>query len=111
MDSLTEKDIQVWVERTKKFLNEYDPKAYIIGAKPVPPELKQLKILRIDEDTNWVSYVWAGGLDHTELYIERMADGEFQFTARYNDESNRVIWPKAPHTNHSTTNLPFQLIQ
>lgn len=111
MDSLTEKDFQVWTDRTKKYLNEYDPKADIIGSKPVPPELKQLKILRIDEDTNWVSYVWAGGLDHTELYVERMTDGEFQFTARYNDESNRVIWPKAPHTNNSTTNLPFQLIQ
>ena len=109
MDSLTEKDILVWIDRTKKYLDEYDPKAYEIGAKPVPPELKQLKILRIDESTNFVGYVWMGGMDHTELGVERMADGSFQFTAMYNDASNKVIWPKTPHTNNSQTNLPFQL--
>jgi hypothetical protein len=94
MDSLTEKDFQVWTERTQKYLSEFDPKADPIGAKPVPPELQQLKILRIDESTNYVGYVWMGGMDHTELNVERMADGSFQFTAMYNDESNKVIWPK-----------------
>lgn len=96
MDSLSERDFQAWADRTKKYLDEYDPKADEIGAKPVPPELKQLKISGIDEGSNWVSYVWIGGLDHTELYVKRMADGMFQFTAIYNDESNRVIWPKTP---------------
>lgn len=94
MDSLTEKDFQVWIDRTGKYLAEYDPKAYPIGAKPVPAELEQLKIIRIDESTNWVGYVWMGGFDHTALLVKRLADGSFQFTARYNDKSNRVIWPK-----------------
>jgi hypothetical protein len=94
MDSLTEKDFQVWEDRTKKYLDEYDPKADEVRAKPVPPELKQLKILRISEGSNWVSYVWAGGFDHTELHVEKLSDGQFQFTAVYSDESNRVIWPK-----------------
>jgi hypothetical protein len=40
MDSLTERDVQVWVNRTKKYLAEFDPKADMIGSKPVPPELK-----------------------------------------------------------------------
>lgn len=111
MDSLTEKDFQVWTKRTQKYLSEFDPKAYPIGAKPVPPELQQLKILRIDEETNYVGYVWMGGMDHTELYVERMTDGNFQFTAMYNDYSNKVIWPKIPNTNNSQTNLPFQLHQ
>jgi len=94
MDSMTEKDFVVWADRTQKYLSEFDPKSDPIGSKPVPPELQQLKILRIDESTNYVGYVWMGGMDHTELYVERMADGNFQFTARYNDESNKVIWPK-----------------
>ena len=94
MNSLTEKDFQIWSERTQKYLSEFDPKADQIGAKPVPPELQQLKILRIDESTNYVGYVWMGGMDHTELYVERMSDGNFQFTAKYNDYSNKVIWPK-----------------
>ena len=107
MDSLTEKDFQIWIARTQKYLNEYDPKADSIGAKSVPPELKQLKILRIDEGTNWVGYVWAGGLDHTELYVERLIDGSFQFTAGYNDKSNRVIWPATSNIKNSPTNSTF----
>ena len=100
MDSLTEKDFQVWTERTQKYLNEFDPQASTIDSKPVPPELQQLKVLRIDESSNFVGYVWMGGMDHTELYVERMADGSFRFTAMYNDESNKVIWPKTPVANN-----------
>ena len=114
MDSLTEKDFQVWAARTQKYLSEFDPKACIIDAKPVPGELKQLKILRIDEDTNWVGYVWMGsGFDHTELVVQKIEDGSFQFTARYNDNSNRVIWPVANTANHSRskTNLTVHLTQ
>jgi hypothetical protein len=100
MNSLTEKDFQVWIDRTEKYLAEYDPKAETIGTKPVPPELKQLKILRIDVSSNWVGYVWMGGFDHTVLFVKRLADGEFQFKARYNDKSDRVIWPKT-ETSHN----------
>ena len=94
MDSLTDKDFQIWSERTQKYLSEFDPKAYPIDAKPVPPDLEQLKIIRIDEGSNWVSYVWIGGMDHTELLVEKLENGGFRFTATYDDESNRVIWPK-----------------
>jgi hypothetical protein len=99
MDSLTEKDFQVWTARTEKYLSEFDPKANTIDSKPVPQELKQLKILRIDEGTNWVGYVWAGGMDHCGLLVKRIEDGTFQFTAGYNDYSNKVIWPKNIITN------------
>jgi len=103
MDSLTEKDFQVWTARTRKYLSEFDPKADIIDSKPVPPELKQLKIIRIDEDSNWVDYVWMGGMDHTSLHAERLADGQFQFTANYDDYSNRVIWPRTSNLKNSRT--------
>ena len=49
-----------------------------------------------------VGYVWAGGMDHCELVVERMADGTFQFTAGYNDYSNKVIWPKTLGKNSPT---------
>jgi hypothetical protein len=94
MDSLTEKDFLVWTERTQKYLSEFDPKSGPIDAKAVPVELQKLKIVRIDEGSNYVGYVWMGGMDHTELLVEQMPNGKFQFTATYNDQSNRIIWPK-----------------
>jgi hypothetical protein len=111
MDSMTDKDIQVWMERTKKFLDEHGHGETDIYRKDVPPELAQLGILGIHKDTNYVSYIWVGGFDHTELDIKRMPDGSFQFTAMYNDESNKVIWPRATDTKNSQTNLTFQLIK
>jgi hypothetical protein len=94
MDLLTEKDFQIWTERTQKYLSNFNPTNSVIAAETVPPDLVKLRILRIDEDSNWVNYVWMGGMDHTYLHVERLADGQFQFTAIYDDESNRVIWPK-----------------
>ena len=100
MDSLTERDIPVWTKRTEKLLSEYEPDAGV-GAyresshtKPIPPELSALKIIRIDISKSVVSYVWMGGLDHTELQIHRLMDGSFQFVAQYNDAQSKVIWPK-----------------
>lgn len=98
MDSLTEKDVQKWIERTSALLSKYKPGTDSIGTygsrdKPIPPDLMELKIIRIDVDENRVSYVWLGGLDHTELVVQRMSDGSFTFTAHYNDISSRKIWP------------------
>jgi hypothetical protein len=92
MDSLTDKDIQIWIQRTQKYLNEDNPKSVIIAARTVPPELKQLKILRIDENPNEIDYLWAGLDTDTELKVERMGGGNFKVIAQYNDETNRVIW-------------------
>jgi hypothetical protein len=94
MDSLTEKDFQAWTDRTKKYLDEYYPKAGRIGAKSVPPELKALGIIRIDETANMVEYMWMGGLDHTGLEVERLSDNTFQFYAGYNDKEGKIIWPR-----------------
>ena len=94
MDSLTEKDFKVWMDRTKKYLDEYDPKADMIDAKSVPPELKALGVIRIDETTNMVRYMWMGGFDHTGLEVERLPDDTFQFYAGYNDKEGKMIWPR-----------------
>jgi hypothetical protein len=99
MDSLTEKDIQEWIVRTNTLLSEYEPGTQPIGVygssgKAIPPDLSELKIIRIDVSENRVSYVWMGGLDHTELEVHRLNNGIFIFTAHYNDERSRVIWPK-----------------
>jgi hypothetical protein len=104
MDSLTEKDIQVWVNRTKKYLDKYVPKADRIDGKAVPLELQQLGISGIDITTNSVCYVWVGGFEHTSLIVEQIADESFKFTAEYSDESNKVIWPKTLNTNNSQIN-------
>ena len=102
MDSITEKDIPVWIERTERYLKEYDPdpNASVIGVysshgdKPIPPELEKLKILRIDIAQDHVSYVWLGGLDHTILSVFKTEDGDFRFIGRYNDYNSKVIWPR-----------------
>ena len=100
MDSLTEPDISVWITRTKELLAKFDPQAqeigtYGLGGKHIPTDLQQLKIIRIDVcDSNTVLYVWLGGMDHTYLKAKRENDGSYEFTANYNDERSRVIWPK-----------------
>ncbi|HEY5345744.1 MAG TPA: hypothetical protein VIK62_05310 [Verrucomicrobiae bacterium] len=77
MDSLTEKDIPIWSDRTQKYLNEFGKGEDDVYLKDIPPELRKLGILGIHKDTNWVSYVWVGGFEHTSLEVERMADGSF----------------------------------
>jgi hypothetical protein len=54
MDSLTDVEIQKWIDRSKDYLAHVDPNEYPIGARPVPSDLKALKILRIDLRTNSV---------------------------------------------------------
>jgi hypothetical protein len=95
MDSLTEKDFQVWTARTQKYLSNPNPTNWVIETEAIPQDLKELKIVSVYyENSNSVDYVWMGGFDHTMLHVERLTDNQFEFTAIYNDESNRVIWPR-----------------
>jgi hypothetical protein len=95
MDSLNEKDFQAWVERTQKYLSTFNATNWVIEADNLPHDLKELKILSIYfEDSNSVDYVWMGGFDHTMLHVERLTNEQFRFTAIYNDNSNRIIWPR-----------------
>ncbi len=94
MDSLTEKDFQIWAERTQKYLSNFNSTNWLVEGENIPAELKEIKILNIQVDSNLVDYVWMGGFDHTMLHAERLTNGQFEFTAVYNDHSNRVIWPK-----------------
>ena len=95
MDALTEKDFQIWTARTQKYLSDYTPTNWVIETEAVPQDLKELKITAIYyESSNSVDYVWMGGFDHTMLHVDQLPNGQFKFTARYDDESNRVIWPK-----------------
>jgi len=90
----------VWITRTKELLAKYDPQAekigtYGLGGKAISTDLQQLKIVRIDvSDSNTVSYIWLGGMDHTGLEVQKENDGSYKFIAGYNDQRSRVIWPK-----------------
>ena len=95
MDSLTDAEVQQWVDRTKTYLAAYDPKAVPIGSTSVPSDLQKLRILRIDVLANEVRYVWMGGYDHTFLAVGRADDGTFALTANYDDKHSRVVWHKA----------------
>ena len=105
MKSLRQDDVQQWIDRTKKFLSEYDSKSqsigvYGMGGKPIPPDLQQLKIIRIDISPNQVRYVWSGGIaSRVDMEVERLPDGSFTLTAHYSDIDSKVLWPKTP--NHA----------
>ena len=102
MKSLKDDEVQQWIDRTKKLLSEYDGKESIgffgIGGKPIPADLQQLKIIRIDIAPNQVRYVWSGGMSpRTDLEVERLSDGSFTLTAHYSDTDSEVIWPRTPN--------------
>jgi len=108
MKSLRESDVPPWIDRTKQLLAEWNPSlhpigAYGLGGKPIPPDLQQLKIIRIDILEDQVRYVWMGGMDHTELEIDRLPDGTFRFIAHYNDYKSEVIWPRRPNQTMQPT--------
>ena len=91
MNSLTDKDIQVWIQRTQHYLKN-PPTNFGLG--PLPPELQQLGMTGIEENSNYVDYMWLGGMDYTALEVVRMDDGDFQVFAIYTPYTNRMIWPK-----------------
>ncbi len=98
MDSITEHDVPMWIERTEEYLSDIDPNSgrdvNIGEIHAIPLDLKNLGILRIDVNQDFVRYVWAGGLDHTFLEVLKTEQGDYRFTANYDDESSKVIWPK-----------------
>ena len=93
MDSLTDTDIQRWIERSKEYLAHADPQQHPIGAVPVPDDLKTHGIRRIDLWPDQVVYVWVGGLDHTLMSVRR-TNGSYQVYARYNENTGKAIWPR-----------------
>ena len=102
MNSLTEKDFQIWTGRTQRYLSNFNRTNWMIETESIPMDLRELKILSIYvEGTNSVDYVWMGGFDHTALEIERLPDDTFQFYAGYNDKDGKIIWPRK-----TTTTLP-----
>ena len=92
MDSLTDKDIQVWIQRTETILREDAPVEFT--NRDAPPDLQHLGIAGIEKIKDEVDYVWFGGMDNTALAVERMSNGNFQVIAVYTPYSNRMIWPK-----------------
>ena len=94
MDSLTDKDIQSWIQRTQKYLAEGAPANYQIGVDPFPPDLQKLGMTGIEVWPDEVDYVWLGGMDNTALAVDRMSNGDFQVIAVYTPYSNRMIWPR-----------------
>ncbi len=94
MDSLTDKDIQAWIQRTQIYLNEYAPTDFDVGldSNSIPPDLQKLGIIAIFVETNDVDYSWLAGVDDTSLDVERMSNGVFQVFAIYTPYSNRMIW-------------------
>jgi len=108
MDSLTDAEIQKWIDRSKEYLAHADPNEHPIGARPVPAELQVLKILRIDLRTNYVVYVWCGGLDHTYMTV-RAKNGDYEVIAGYDDKRSKVIWPKENAINAiNPSSIPTQ---
>jgi hypothetical protein len=92
MDSLTDKDLQAWIQRTQTILKEDHPNRFV--ARNASLGLERLGITGIEENSNEVDYVWLGGIDYTGLFVEQMSNGNFEAIAVYSPSSNRVIWPR-----------------
>jgi hypothetical protein len=120
MRSLKDDEVQQWIDRTKKLLSEYDGKESIgvfgMEGKPIPPDLQEMKIIRIDIYPTLVRYVWMGGIGpRTDLEVERLSDGTFRFIAHYSNTDSEVIWPKRPNQALERTaarcTFTFQMIK
>ena len=96
MDSLSDKDIQVWIQRSQKYLAEYPPTNFDVDfdSNSVPSELQKLGMKEINVLPGEVDYLWLGGMDGTGLAVMQLSNGNFQFTAVYTPYSSRVIWPR-----------------
>ncbi len=104
-DSITEENVPVWIERTEKYLQQYDlnslndPNSWGVGinilyGEHVPTDLKELGIIEIYIQEDSVEYIWIGGFEHTSLEIKKDGKRGFIFTAKYNNFKSKVIWPK-----------------
>src|SRR5262245_20015338 len=70
MDSIPAADFPVWIERSQKFISQGPSDTTIQDTDPrMPAELKQMKIIGIDIGTDYVAYVWMGGMDRTNLEV------------------------------------------
>jgi hypothetical protein len=108
MKSLKDSDAPAWIDRSKHLLSEWNPSLYPVGvygsgSKPIPADLQRLGIVRIDILQDRVDYVWMGGMDHTDLEVDRLPGGTFQFIANYDDYKSEVIWPKRPNNSLQPT--------
>jgi hypothetical protein len=96
LDGLTPEKLKVWAVRSEELwakegrkslgMGVYDE----MGGKPMPPELKELKIIRVDVDADLIRYVWLGGYDSTSLIVKK-ENGELLFTAEYNVEKTQEL--------------------
>ncbi|HTV39533.1 MAG TPA: hypothetical protein VMF08_03085 [Candidatus Sulfotelmatobacter sp.] len=92
MDSLTDKDIQAWIQRAQTDLEKDNPTDFT--GRDAPPDLQKLGMTGIEENSNYIDYMWLGGMNYTALDIQRTSNGDFQVTAVYTPYTNRVIWPR-----------------
>ncbi|HEV2331468.1 MAG TPA: hypothetical protein VGY56_22015 [Verrucomicrobiae bacterium] len=93
MDSLTDKDIQAWIQRAQYYIKNPPTND---GMGPFPPELQKLGITGIEEQPGNVDFVWLGGMDDTALDVVQTSNGDFQVFAVYTPYTNRMIWPRQP---------------
>lgn len=95
MDSLNEKNIEAFTQRSEKLLASHTTYTSI-DDEFLPEDLTALKIIRVDVlPPETVYFVWAGGLDHTYLEVHKQSNGDYRVTAYYQDEEpSRQLWPK-----------------
>lgn len=92
MDSLTEKDIQAWIQRAQTDLEADNPMDFT--TRDASPDLQKLGMTGIEENSNYIDYMWLGGMDYTALEVKLISNGVFRVTAIYTPYSNRILWPK-----------------
>jgi hypothetical protein len=97
MDSLTPEMCRELAARSDALIASHGREP--LDEMSLPPDLKALKILRVDVDVTEdgerrVCYEWMGGFDHTYLLVTKEKDGSFHFTGTYDDEHDEVELPR-----------------
>src|SRR5580698_405840 len=98
MDSLSDKDIQAWIQRTQKYLTEYPSTNFYIDVdmdtNSFPTDLQKLGMKAIHVLPGEVDYLWLAGVDGTGPAVSQESNGDYQVTAVYTPYSDRMIWPR-----------------
>lgn len=118
LDGITPADLPIWIDRAEQLLADQAAETAAgqwmlnLDGADVPDDLRELGIQGITVmqaqgfELGQVSFVWVGGIDHTELRVQRRPEGGHRVTAQYNDYRSKTLWPPIEADAGSTAPMP-----
>lgn len=109
MENLNDDELAYWAKDALKLYSIDSLRSERIGAirivrDEIDEKYRKCGIIRIDVNTNSVSYVWMGGVDHTSLHFEISSDSIESIIAVYNDYTRQKLYPVLEKVNFDYPN-------